>query len=293
MNNDIAKRIEGTTFDQMLQQADLFVKSGFFPKHVDTKEKAVVIMLKGRELGLPFTEALSKISVIQGIATTKVETMLGLARRTGLMEDFKIKYHPNEIAPEYCEVTIKRKGQSAHVCRFGDAEARNMTSSEYDKATNQKRTICLFDKDNYKKQKATMYQWRAIAKNLRVTFPDAIGGLYLEEEIANDVVLIPATPDRPADVEEVVTITDQSIPEVKPNDVSIETLPGEDVPEEQLPNFVIPFGKYKGMTIGKIMEQTTENGKAVGREYLEWLGSKGEDQKIRTVIKRFFQAVRA
>jgi len=125
--NEIAKKAEnGSSLDVMLLQAELFVKSGFFPKHVDTKEKALVIMLKGKELGLPFTEALGKIAVIQGVATTKVETLLGLARRTGQMEDFKQRFGPNEIAPQYCEVTIKRKGQSAHTCRFGDEEAASM-----------------------------------------------------------------------------------------------------------------------------------------------------------------------
>ena len=47
--NDIVKKAENeTSLEGMLRQAELFVKSGFFPKHVDTKEKAL-------ELGLiPF-----------------------------------------------------------------------------------------------------------------------------------------------------------------------------------------------------------------------------------------------
>jgi hypothetical protein len=41
----------------------------------------------------------------------------------------------------------------------------------------------LIGKDNWKKQFAVMAQWRALAANLRITFPDAISGLYLIEEM--------------------------------------------------------------------------------------------------------------
>lgn len=247
MSELVKKAENGGGLDAMLRQADLFVKSGFFPKHVDSKEKALVIMLKGRELGLPFTEALGKISVIQGIATTKVETLLGLARKTGQLQDFKVKYHPNEINPEYCEVTITRKGQSPHTARFGDQDAKAMG---------------LDQRDNYKKQKGTMYQWRAIAKNLRVTFPDAIGGLYLEEEISDVVIDHSEAPQ----VTEVVQPEKQiEAPSAKPSaEVS-------DVPDDQLGNYVLSVGKYKGMRLTQVIAEVNDTGKAKGREWLEWM----------------------
>ena len=262
--NEIAKKAEnGSSLDVMLLQAELFVKSGFFPKHVDTKEKALVIMLKGKELGLPFTEALGKIAVIQGVATTKVETLLGLARRTGQMEDFKQRFGPNEIAPQYCEVTIKRKGQSAHTCRFGDEEAASMG---------------LTAKDNYKKQKATMYSWRAISKNLRVTFPDAIGGLYLEEEIADDVLITHTA--RPEVTETVQVIEESPKYEAKPQ---YET---NSIPDDQLGNFVLTKGKYKDQRLLQIYGQQTENGKAVGAKYLHWVADKFQDENGE-IVRRF------
>ena len=233
-------------------------------------------MLKGKELGLPFTEALSKIAVIQGVATTKVETLLGLARRTGQMEDFKQKFFPNELNPQYCEVTIKRKGQSAHTCRFGDEEAL---------------TMGLTGKDNYKKQKATMYSWRAISKNLRVTFPDAIGGLYLEEEIADDVIISTATEYSPAEVTEVIEhqYIPQEPPQVKPT--SSEHIKGEDIPDDTLGNWVIPFGKYKDMTLSRIIGEVTSTGKAKGLEYLQWCAENLKNEEQKNIISRFVNLV--
>jgi hypothetical protein len=47
----------------------------------------------------------------------------------------------------------------------------------------------LMGKDNYKKQAKTMFQWRALAANLRVTFPDVVLGLYTPEEMGAAVTV--------------------------------------------------------------------------------------------------------
>ena len=262
MENEIVKKNEnGNSLQSVLMQADLFVKSGFFPKHVDTKEKAAVIMLKGRELGLPFTEALSKISVIQGVATTKVETMLGLAQSRGIIEDLKII-----DAPTHCEVTIKRKGQTPYTCRFGDAEALSLG---------------LNQRDNYKKQKATMYRWRALAMNLRITCPDAIGGLYLEEEISDVITDMPK-----AGEETQVTEILPKVEENKPIENYSES-PKEEISDDQAGNYVLRLGKYKGMRLTQIAEQITDTGKTQGLDYLEWCAENIKDDSVRSTIQRF------
>lgn len=282
--NEIVKKAENSvTLDGMLTQADLFVKSGFFPRHVDTKEKALVIMLKGRELGLPFTESLSKISVIQGVATTKVETLLGLARKTGQMEDFKQRFVPNEIAPQYCEVTIKRKGQSPHTCRFGDEEAQ---------------TMGLTSRDNYKKQKATMYSWRAISKNLRVTFPDAIGGLYLEEEIADGVLIKPEEDTTKAKVTEVEYHPEQTAKteEIKET-IIVEGAAGLDNPMEvdKLGAYIPrpPFDKnFPDRCIMEIYGTTTPAGKPKGSIFLEMISKHSKDAEERAIVSKFLEVIK-
>lgn len=271
METELSKRTEAHMgLDDQLKQAEMFIKSGFFPKHIDTPQKAIVIIQKGKELGLPKIEALSKISVINGQPCTKVETLLGLARRTGQLEDLIIKDHQT-----YCEVTIKRKGQSPHTCRFGDDEATAMG---------------LTGKDNYKKQKGTMYQWRSLSKNLRVTFPDAIGGLYLEEEIADDVIIQTATEDRPAEVTEI--LTNQALAaepqHAKPSDPT-DNLKAEDIPADSIPNWTFPMGKYAGKRLIEVYGHANDTGKQKGKEYLEWCAANLTDKKMRTIISRFLE----
>jgi hypothetical protein len=150
-------------WELMRRQAETLVKSGFLPVAINTPEKALAIMQKGRELGIPPMEAMSSINVIQGKPSVSPQLMLALARRTGEVEDLQM-----DVSDKVANVTVKRKGQSSYTTTFGIKEATDLQ---------------LIAKDNYKKQPGVMFQWRALAQNLRVTFPDAIAGLYLVEEM--------------------------------------------------------------------------------------------------------------
>lgn len=158
----------------MRDQAQTLVKSGFLPPAVNTPEKALAIMQKGKELGIPPMEAISSINVIQGKPSVSPQLMLALARRTKELLDLKM-----ETNDKGAVVTITRKGQSPYTTSFGVKEATDLG---------------LMGKDNYKKQPAVMFQWRALAQNLRVTFPDAIGGLYLVEEMTGGDEAAPSRP---------------------------------------------------------------------------------------------------
>lgn len=67
---------------------------------------------------------------------------------------------------------------------------------------------------------------------------------------------------------------------------------GADLPEDQLGNWTIPFGKYKGQRLTQIVGQVTEGGKAVGYEYLQWCA---ESDKVRPdsreAISRFLKVL--
>lgn len=152
-----------TQWELLKEQATTLLKSGFLPSALNTPEKIMTVALKGKELKIPMMEACSSINVIQGKPSVSPQLMLALARRTGELVDLQM-----ESSDKGATVTVTRKGQSPYKSTFGPKEATDLG---------------LIGKDNYKKQPAVMYQWRALAQNLRVTFPDAISGLYLVEEM--------------------------------------------------------------------------------------------------------------
>lgn len=153
----------------MKEQASVLIASGFLPASIKTPQQALSIALAGRELGIGFMESIRGINVIQGKPTVTPQLMLALAYRTKEVESVKI-----DSTNERSIVTIKRRGSPPHSYEFGAKEAQ---------------ALGLMNKDNYQKQPKVMYQWRAIAGNLRVTFPDAVSGLYTPEELGATVVV--------------------------------------------------------------------------------------------------------
>lgn len=150
-------------FGIMQSQAESLLKSGFLPSAIKTPEQALAIILTGRELGIPAMAALNTINVIQGKPTISPQLMLALIERSGQLEDIKIIADDTKAT-----VTLKRKGRTAHTETFGRSEAQ---------------ALGLAGRDNYKKQAAVMFKWRAVAACARVVFADVILGLYTPEEM--------------------------------------------------------------------------------------------------------------
>jgi hypothetical protein len=156
-------------FQTMCQMAEVFIRSRMLPPSIQTPDQAIVIMVKGQELGLQPLQAVNGINVIQGKPTVSPQLMLSLINRSGKLEDIKF-----EIGADYVACTMKRWDRTPHTERFGAKEAQLMG---------------LISKDNYKRQPLVMYKWRAVAACARTIFPDVIDGLYTPEEMGADVVV--------------------------------------------------------------------------------------------------------
>ena len=168
MNNSLAI-VNGNEWQAMLQVADALVSSGFLPRDVGTPQKAVAIILAGRELGIGPWQALQSINVIQGKPTVSPQLMLALINRSGELEDMTV-----DGDAKGCTVMMKRRGRTPHIETFTMADAQAMG---------------LASKDNYKKQPATMLQWRCVAKCARIVFSDVILNLYTPDEMGADVTV--------------------------------------------------------------------------------------------------------
>jgi len=82
------------TFDEMMKQADVLVKSGLLPQEVKTPAAAVAIMLTGRELGIPPMQAFRSVYVVKGKPTLSAQLMGALILRAG--HSYKIVESSNE-----------------------------------------------------------------------------------------------------------------------------------------------------------------------------------------------------
>jgi hypothetical protein len=158
----------------LLERAESWIKSGLLPTAIDKPEKAVVIVLKGKELGLEPMASFELIDVIMGKPALKPKGMSAILRKGGVetqtIEDFEpIKNEKGEII-DYRTIIRFYRGRIEEDVKYlySDAQKLGLTS-----------------KDNWKKQPAIMMYWRCFSKGANRVAADLINGLYTTEELAS------------------------------------------------------------------------------------------------------------
>ena len=160
-------------WNDYLRLAVTLAKSGLLPSaYANRPEAVMVVFLRGYELGVPPMESLASIEIISGKTSIKPQLMMALINRSKLLESIKI-----EDDGSNCSVTMKRIGKDPHTEIFGIKDAEKMETTE------NKVTIKLSQKFNWRTMPKTMRKWRAISACARMVFPDIISGAYLPEEL--------------------------------------------------------------------------------------------------------------
>lgn len=150
------------------QMATTFIASGLLPKAVDKPEKAILIMMKGRELGISPLQALSGMYVVEGKVVIGAELMTAQVYRNCPGGRLDIIETSNTV----CEVEATRPG--AKPVRF---------KTTWDDAVK----AGVTGKDNWRKYPAQMLRWRTLSQAAKSVFPDAVAGLYTPDELDVEV----------------------------------------------------------------------------------------------------------
>jgi len=159
-----------STWGAMKEQAAMLVKSGFLPPAINTPEKAIALMLKGRELGVPAMYALSNIHIINGKPVCSAELMLALVQRDHGHDAIRVATTDNTK----CVVEYRQWGKVAtYAFTIKDAEIAGLTQKG----------------GNWKSYPAAMLRARAISAVCRMAFPASIAGMYTPDELGGDVVV--------------------------------------------------------------------------------------------------------
>lgn len=150
---------------KMIESSEMLVQSGMLPKDINSRGKAMAIMMKGHELGIPPMQAFSQISVIQGKPTISPELMLALIMRR--FPETVIDYE--QLDNEGCVMIVTRAPSKPQKFSFTMQDAINAR---------------LTNKDNWKKYARAMLRSRCVAEMARSIFPDVImGASYTAEEL--------------------------------------------------------------------------------------------------------------
>lgn len=157
--------LEGQKFADAVKLAETLSRSSVVPAHFRGKGSDVfAAIIMGAELGFQPMTALNSFVNINGTTAPKAQAMLSLAKA-------KLPNLIVEIKESKTEVSVMMKlGENNYTSTWTDERASAMG---------------LLGKDNYKKQKITMYKWRAISDCLKVICPHILNGFSMYEELVD------------------------------------------------------------------------------------------------------------
>ena len=168
MSSDLIPMSESATFDLIMRQSEILAQSPVIPAAYRRKGADIVAAgLAGRAYGWDVMTSMRQFHVIEGTASLRPESMLGLVRQAG----------------HSVTVEVRPEGAVAHGTRAdtGDEHSASFTMDDAGAAG-------LADKRNWKQYRDAMLTWRAVAKLCRVLFPDVVlGAGYVPEELGADV----------------------------------------------------------------------------------------------------------
>ncbi len=166
--SDLVPMSETASFDLIVRQAEVLAGSTIIPAAYRRKAPDIVAAgLAGRAYGWDVMTSMRQFHVIEGTASLRPESMLGLVRQAG----------------HSVVVEVGEAGAVAHGKRFDteDTHSASFTMQDAEVAG-------LANKKNWKQYQDAMLTWRAVSKLCRVLFPDVVlGAGYVPEELGAEV----------------------------------------------------------------------------------------------------------
>jgi hypothetical protein len=156
---------------ELKEAACLAYESGLLPRGIDTRQKAVVVAMAGRDLGLSPMQALCGLYVVQGMVAMRGSLMLRLIYERIPGARISVLTPPVNADKE-CLVEMQRPGNVAMQFRFSLDDAKKAG---------------FLGKGPWQQHTSTMLRWAAIRTGARIVFADALAGCYMEDEIPEAV----------------------------------------------------------------------------------------------------------
>lgn len=257
-------------FNQIREQAQVILASGFLPKSIARPEQAIAIALKGREIGIAMMMAFSHIHIVEGKPTISAELMLALIYRHCPSAQISFDQNDNNS----CAIIAARSSKHApsrFVFSVDDAQRAG-----------------VMNKSNWQKYPAAMLRARAISAMARAVFPDALMGCsYIPEELG-------AVVDEEGNVEVEPVQPQKEIRVVPAAQQAFVGQPAKAETTERLGDYVAKFGQFgprggkSGIKLSLIPRPELES-------YLKYLenGSLKKNEPLSGMFLEFYEAGRA
>lgn len=173
------------SFEQLERISESIAKSGLF-QNINSKEKALTLMMLCQSEGLHPMQALKRYNIIQNRPALKADAMLADFQNHGgiVMWD---KYNDEEVT-----ATFTHPNKTRITITWTIERASKIFQTTRDEKGNFVK-ISLAEKDNWKNYKREMMRARVISEGIRTIMPEVVVGMYTPEEISDftDISAVP------------------------------------------------------------------------------------------------------
>lgn len=177
----LARPITDAVIGQIMVLGPIMYQSARYK--LSSPQDAMLIMLKGHELGFPMTAAPDYIDLLPDGPALNGAGMLALIHRSNLIEMTITDHTDAKGEPTACVVWMKRRDN-------GFAYTATFTAQDAIRAG------LVKSGGAHQKWPADMLCWRAVARCARRAAPDLIGGLHLSFELEEPTEPPPPIPGR-------------------------------------------------------------------------------------------------
>lgn len=175
--------ISASTLTELASSVSAYRRAGLIPKHLETNAQAVGAILFCKQIGVPPLIGIGQVACIHGKFTAYGSLFTALAQRDpdfGSDEIFYLDEEQNKIcsenknlnAPAWACVVRTKKKNSPFINEFV------FTMDEAQQAGIVRNVWKTYPKD--------MLRWKALARAYRTTYPAALNGILMYEDIKSD-----------------------------------------------------------------------------------------------------------
>jgi hypothetical protein len=181
--------LEPMSINEAFEIAKMACQSGLLPRAITRPEQAMMVLMRGRELGLTAMQSFASIHVIEGKTSLSAELIVGLVKRSPLCKYFRF------VSGDDTQATFE-------TLREGNPQPTRLTFT-----AQQAGDMGLLNKDNWKKQRGNMLRWRCAVALARLEYSEVTIGLVSPDEAediesARDVTPAPQLVTEPVRIRE-------------------------------------------------------------------------------------------
>lgn len=176
-------QIEASTINQLAVSVKAYRKAGIIPKHLETDAMAIGAILFCKQLGIPPLIGIGQVACIHGKFAAFGSLFTSLAQRDPNFGDDEIFYL--DESQERISAENKNLNKPAWACVVRTQKNGSQFINEFFFSMDDAKEAGII-RNVWTKYPKDMLRWKALSRAYRSTYPAALNGLMMAEDLKTD-----------------------------------------------------------------------------------------------------------